>query len=40
MGRRLATEFPSLIRYVELAGADHNSLLLLNEAEVTRAMTE
>ncbi len=40
MGRRLATEFPSLIRYVELAGADHNSLLLLNEAEVTRAMME
>jgi len=40
MGRRLASEFPSLIRYIELAGADHNSLLILNEAEVYRAMSE
>lgn len=39
MGRRLARAFPSLIRYVELGGADHNSLLILHESEVYRAMT-
>jgi alpha-beta hydrolase superfamily lysophospholipase len=40
MSRRLATEYPSLIRYVELAGAEHNSLLILHEADVYRAMVE
>jgi pimeloyl-ACP methyl ester carboxylesterase len=40
MSRRLATEYPSLIRYIELAGAEHNSLLILHEADVYRAMVE
>jgi pimeloyl-ACP methyl ester carboxylesterase len=40
MGRRLAKEFPALIQYREAPGADHNSLLILHEADVYRAMTE
>ena len=32
MGRSLAAEFPSIVSYVEVSGADHNGVIFANRA--------
>ncbi len=38
MGRELAGMFPGRVRYVELAGGDHNGIISTAELEIVRAM--